>query len=206
MSTSRIVFFDTETGGLKPDHPTIQLAAIAVDADWQEMETFERKIAFDAAKADPEALAMNHYDAVAWKGAPSERQVVDEFGAFLNRHRCVELVSQRTGRPYSVARLAGHNVVGFDLERVAAMFKRHGQFFPVDFRTVLDTRYGAVWFFEGGCAADPSRSKPKDFKLTGLAEHFGVSVDGAHDALVDVRLSIALARKLVDLWQTPRVA
>jgi DNA polymerase III epsilon subunit-like protein len=206
VNGTRVVFFDTETGGLKPEHPTIQLAAIAVGPDWQELETFERKIAFDPAKADPEALAMNHYDAAAWKGAPPERIVVEEFGAFLNRHRSVELVSQRTGRPYSVARLGGHNVVGFDLERMAAMFKRHGAFFPVDFRTVLDTRYGSVWFFEGGAAAEQPAGRPKDFKLTGLAEFFGVSVDGAHDALVDVRLSIALARKLVELWQQPRVA
>ncbi len=236
MSGFPVVFFDTETGGLRPEHPTIQLAAIAVrpntcgacdgsgtaptgDAgdscqacsglgsgdEWIELETFERKIAFDVAKADPDALAMNHFDAAAWKDAPPERIVVDEFAAFLNRHRSIELVSQRTGRPYSVARLGGHNVVGFDLERLAAMFKRHGVFFPVDFRSVLDTRYGAVWLFEGGAAAEP-RAQPKNFKLTGLAEHFGIPTDGAHDALFDVRLSIALARRIVDLWQSPRVA
>lgn len=191
---STLVFFDTETGGLKPEHPTIQLAAIAVGPDWQELEIFERKIAFDEGKADPEALAINHYDPEVWrKEALPEARVVGEFAALLNRHRCVELISQRTGRPYSVARLAGHNVASFDLERIAAMFKRHSTFFPVDFRTVLDTRYGSVWHFE----RLPAAERPKDFKLTGLAQHLGVSVEGAHDALVDVRLSIAIARKLV---------
>ena len=29
MSAGTVVYFDTETGGLKPEHPTIQLAAIA---------------------------------------------------------------------------------------------------------------------------------------------------------------------------------
>jgi len=164
----------------------------------RELEAFERKIAFDVAKADPEALAMNHFDAAAWKGALPERQVVDEFGAFLNRHRSVELVSQRTGKPYRVARLGGHNVVAFDLDRVSAMFKRHGAFFPVDFRSVLDTRYGGVWLFEG------KAEQPKNFKLTGLAEHFGIPTEGAHDALFDVRLSIALARRIVELWAAPR--
>ncbi len=189
----KVVFFDTETGGLKPEHPTIQLAAIAVQ-DWLEKETFERKIAFDAGKADPEALAMNHYDATAWKAAPPERTVVEEFGAFLNRHRSIELVSKRTGQPYSVTRLGGHNVVGFDIERVAAMFKRHGQFFPVDLRTVLDTRYGAIWMFEG------ANEQPKNFRLTGIAEHFGIPTDGAHDALFDVRLSIAVAKRILE-WR-----
>jgi len=193
----RIVFFDTETGGLLPEHPTIQLAAVAVGDGWKEIETFERKIAFDVAKADPAALAMNHFDAAAWKGAPSERQVVDEFGAFLGRHHSVELISKRTGNPYSVARVGGHNVVGFDLERVSAMFKRHGAFFPVEFRSVLDTRYGAVWFFEGAA------KQPKDFKLTGIAEHLGIAVEGAHEALFDVRLSIAVAKKILEGRTTP---
>lgn len=192
-----IVFFDTETSGLRPEHATIQLAAIAVDSEWRELETFERKIAFDVTKADPEALKINHYSAEAWKSAVPERQAVDEFAALLNRHRSIELISKRTGRPYTVARVGGHNVIGFDLERVAAMFKRHGLFFPVDFRSVLDTRYGAVWLFEG------LAEQPKNFKLTGLAEHFGIPTDGAHDALFDVRLSITVARRIVECWQRP---
>jgi DNA polymerase III epsilon subunit-like protein len=194
-----VCFFDTETAGLRPEHPTIQLGAVAVNtADWSEVETFERKIAFDVATADPAALAMNHYDPAAWKDAPSERQIVDEFGAFLNRHRSVELVSARTGRPYRVARVGGHNIAGFDLDRVAGMFRVHGQFFPVDFRTALDTRYGAVWLFEGAA------ERPANFKLTGIAEHFGIPTEGAHDALFDVRLSIAVARRIVEcLWRVP---
>lgn len=199
MPGSSIVFLDSETAGLRPEHPTIQLAAIAVGPDWQELETFERKIAFDESKADPEALAMNHYDAAVWKrDAVPEVVAVREFAAVLDRHRSIELKSKRTGRPYTVARVGGHNVAGFDLERVAAMFKRHNAFFPVDFRSVLDTRYGAVWFFNG---AD---KQPKNFKLTGLAEHFGVPTDGAHEALTDVRLSIALARRLVEGWPGAR--
>jgi DNA polymerase III epsilon subunit-like protein len=188
-----VVFFDTETGGLTPAHPTIQLAAIAVDSEWNELETFERKISFDVAKADPEALKLNHYDARAWQDAFSEKVVVGLFAAFLKRHASVELVSRRTGNPYSVARLAGHNVVGFDLEWLAAAFKRHGQFFAADFRSVCDTRHGAVWFFE----AHPELERPADFKLVTLATYFGIPTDGAHDALFDVRLSIALARRIV---------
>lgn len=200
---SCVVFFDTETSGLHPEHPTIQLAAIAVGPDWTELETFERKIAFDERQADPEALAMNHYDASVWKrDAVPEVVAVQEFAALLNRHRSIDLVSKRTGKPYRVARVGGHNVAGFDLDRVSAMFKRFGTFFPVDFRSTLDTRYGAVWFFE----AHPEQEKPADFKLTTLAAHFGIPTDGAHDALFDVRLSIALAHGLLDGWQGAREA
>lgn len=40
-----IVLFDFETGGVKPEHPSIQLSAIAVDEQWNELDSFERKIA-----------------------------------------------------------------------------------------------------------------------------------------------------------------
>lgn len=187
-----VVFFDTETGGLKPEHPTIQLAAIAVSVDWKELETFERKIAFDVSKADAEALKMNHFEPAAWKDAPPEREVVKEFESFLSRHRSIELLSKRTGSPYTVARMAGHNVAGFDLERVATMFKRHGAFFPVDFRSVLDTRYGAAWYFEA-----KDGKQPENFRLTGIAEFFKIPTGGAHEALFDVRLSIEVAKRLL---------
>lgn len=52
MSTYTI-YFDTETGGVQPTHPTIQFAAIAVDNDtMEEVADFECKIAFDEASAD----------------------------------------------------------------------------------------------------------------------------------------------------------
>ena len=36
-----IVFFDLETGGLEPTHPDIQLAAVALDGEWNELESFD---------------------------------------------------------------------------------------------------------------------------------------------------------------------
>ena len=42
-----VVFFDFETGGLEDSRPNIQLAAIAVDENWNETATFEAKIKFD---------------------------------------------------------------------------------------------------------------------------------------------------------------
>lgn len=184
-----IVWYDSETGGLLPQHPTTQLAAIAVDSDWRELETFEVKFQFDVDACEPEALKLNGYSPEKWANAVPEAAAWQQFQSMLNRHRCVELIS-RAGKPYSVARLAGHNIVGFDLPRTEAAFKRLGLFLPICFRTLLDTRYGAVWHFER------LGVRPKDFKLTGLAEHFGIPTAGAHDALADVRMTIELAKRL----------
>lgn len=191
-----IVFFDLETGGLKPDqHPVIQLAAIAVGAGWREIEVLERKVRFDESKADPEALRLNHFyeRREAWAEAVSERVVVTEFADLLERHRCIVRIS-RAGNPWRCTPLGGHNI-SFDLEHVLAMFKRYGgpkgTFFCGDMSGPLDTRFGAVWALAG-------RPQPENYTLAGLAKHFGIPVDGAHDALVDVRLSIEIAKRLRD--------
>ena len=52
------VFFDFESGGTEPEHPNIQLAAIAVRG-WKEVDAFERKIDFIESDCDPAAIALN---------------------------------------------------------------------------------------------------------------------------------------------------
>lgn len=188
-----IVFFDFETGGVSPDHPNIQLAAIAVDSDWNELETFERKIQFKESDADPEALKMNHYDAALWASeAKREFSVVNDFAAFLNRHKSIELVSKRTGNPYSVARLAGHNAATFDGPRLSAMFKHYGVFLSAH-PQVMCSLQRALWY------AMETGAKFESLKLSVLCAHFGIPIPDAHDALADVRGSIAVSRAMASL-------
>lgn len=115
-----IIVLDFETGGIQPHHPNIQLAAIAVDGAWDEVSLFERKIAFDPALCEPEALELNHYSPKAWNGAATGSQVFAGFCKWLDRYKSVKIVSKRTGRPYEVARLAAYNA-GFDKDRLWAM-------------------------------------------------------------------------------------
>lgn len=188
---SRIVLCDCETGGLDPAvHPMIQFAAIAVDLDWKELETLEVKLRFDPAKADPEALKLNHFDPAVWEREAIEpAAAVKRIGQFLREHATTEMVSQRTGRPYKVATLAGHNVQ-FDAGFLQALFKAHGAFVPASYR-VMDTCSLALWTYHGRADA------PKTFKLGELAKHLGVELEGAHDALADVRATVAVARALL---------
>jgi oligoribonuclease (3'-5' exoribonuclease) len=52
-----IVFVDLETGGLDPKkHPITQIAAIAVDEEFRELEVFEAKVIFSVLEGTPEAL------------------------------------------------------------------------------------------------------------------------------------------------------
>ena len=186
------VFIDFETAGVRDDQPNIQLAAIAVSAEWKELAVFEQKIQFDESKADPKALEINHYDREVWKrSAVPPIKCVAEFSEFLRPFCMVQKISQRTGAPYSVARLAGHNAAAFDGPRLRRMFEECRTFLPAELH-VRDTLQRALWWFdERGITADSLR-------LTELCKYFQISTDGAHDALTDVRLSIALARKLTE--------
>lgn len=182
-----LVFFDLETGGLELHHPIIQIAAVAT-MDFQEIDSFESKIMFDISTADTEALALNSYDLQLWNDdALPEFAVVGDFASWLRNYSDVEMISKRTGRPYRVARLAGHNADRFDGPRLQAMFKRHGAFLPAS-PQVLDTAQLALW---------QTRTRLKSYKLSDLCAHFGIDTAGAHDALADVRMCAKLAEYLM---------
>ena len=193
MTPQTSVCFDLETGGLEPDQPDIQLAAIAVGSDYNELATFERKIQFDESKATKVALEINHYDPEVWKReAKPLLQVCREFAEFLRPYCCVPKVS-KAGKPYKVARLFGHNAATFDGPRLQRMFTGAGVFLPADLR-VRCTLQRALWWFDEHCEDLPK--SPENFKVGPLCEYFGIPVVDAHDALGDVRMTVALARKL----------
>jgi DNA polymerase III epsilon subunit-like protein len=187
------IFFDLETGGVEPQHPTIQLAAVVIDeSSWQEVASFERKISFIEADAQPEALAMNHYDAAVWaKESVSPTRAAYEFAAFCKPYLCIQMISKRTGAPYMVGKLAGHNALIFDLPRLRQLFGT--SFFPFSYH-VKDTLQRALWFFD----EHPAIQRPENLKLGTLCEAFGIKTNGSHEALTDVRLAAALAKKFYD--------
>lgn len=172
-----------------PHHPNIQLAAIAVEeTNGVELASFECKLQFDEPAADPEALKMNHYSREAWRGALAPHDAVRQLCEFARPHRCIQMTSKRTGEPYQVCRLAGYNALTFDLPRLRSMFD--GQFFPFSYHVYDVLQRVLFWFDE-----NPG-PKPESLKLTTVCQWFGISIDGAHDALTDVRLTAALRQRL----------
>lgn len=189
-----VVYFDIETGGIEPERPNIQLAAVAMSDDLNvELAAFETKIAFEEMDASPEALRINSYDAAVWKEhAVSERIAAGTFASFLREHATVKMTS-KAGKPYRIARLAGHNVASFDCPRLIQMFKRYELFLPGTAYQPLDTYQRALWYFAERTTGAP---QPANLKLATLAAYFGFDCDGAHDALADVRMCVAIARAM----------
>jgi DNA polymerase III epsilon subunit-like protein len=192
-----VVYFDLETGGLDMGHPIIQAAAVAVDGQGRELGSLNLRLKFDEAAANPEALALNHYKRELWEEAIAPTHAVAAFASFLNEYKCVENISKRTGRPYRVARLGGYNASTFDYPRLKRLFD--GAFLPADPR-VLDVMQLAFWYFQWH-----PKSRPSNLRLATVCEHFGIPLEGAHDALEDVRATAKLALTLKEVMHAPTV-
>lgn len=190
----RIVVFDLETSGLNPlVHAITEFAAIALDAEWRELESFDCKIQFDPATAESEALRVNGYDPEIWASEALAGPIaMGKIADFFRRHATVQKVSQRSGVPYQVARLCGHNV-RFDAEFLATWFKRANQFCPAACYEALDTCDLARWI------ALFTEAQPKNFQLESLCFWLDIPLDKAHSAIADARACAELARRLIAL-------
>ena len=184
----RRVFVDVESGGLDANrHPLIQVAAVAFDIDWHEVERFEVKLMFDEATCDTNALKKISYDRRLWNAhAVQPLTAYQRFCYFLREHATLEKVSRTKGVPYHVARLFAHNA-SFDssfLWRWHEMLRCENPdlFLPAD-RHVICTLQTALILFD----QEQTIPRPIDYKLGTLCEYFGVpfSTNEAHDALYD---------------------
>jgi len=191
---SELVFVDIETGGPNPKrHPIIQIAAIAVDGDTlATLETIEAKIRVDERQTTKYAL-RNSYSRKVWQeNALPEDEAAQRFAAFLKRHATCPEVS-RSGAEFRLAQICAHNAE-FDMAFLNAWYERLGIFWPAR-RQPLCTLQRSLWhFFE-----NPSPTPPPNYRLDTLCQHFGVQfiAADAHDALGDVRATVALYRALV---------
>ena len=191
---TKLVFLDLETGGPDSDrHPIIQIAAIAVDGETlATFETIELKVRFDERRATKYALRKNSYSRRIWQEqALPEVEAARRFADFLRHHATFPGLS-RDGTEYRLAQLVAHNAA-FDAAFLHAWYERLKLFCPARHQA-LCTLQRCLWhFFE-----NPSCT-PRNFRLETLCDHFGVpfSAADAHDALGDVRATVALYKALV---------
>ena len=199
-SATQLVAFDLETGGLETHRPIIQIAAIAIDEDFNEREVFEVKVKFEETKACPDALRRVHYRRAEWKrSAVTPKKAAWAFSRFLRRHANVE-VFRRDLSVFRVAQLASHNSQ-FDGPFLTEWFDRLDIFLPASYR-VFCTLQRAYWFFH----ENPHLARPDDFRLGTLCEYFDVPLNpsDAHEALADTRAAIGLLGKLAGNTLTPQ--
>ena len=200
INYNKICIFDFETDGIDPKACSpVQIAAIIIDPLKLEIvPNSEFNIFFK-----PETLANNE-DYVyqtdildfhakvrgckkedilnQWKQYPSQEQ---SWKMFINY---LDLYHSRTSKKsqFSAPIAAGYNIHRFDLhiiERLSSKFGnlnkegRSSIFYP---RDVVDIMNLVFYWFE-------NNNDLKSYTLDSLRDYFGISKEGAHDALKDVK-------------------
>jgi len=177
-----MMFFDTETAGLLPSHPIIQLGALAIKNGKPERE-FEVKFRFDPHVADHKALAMNNYSKEDWAHAVNLAEGAKRFAQFLRPYISERKVAE-SGTIYHVARLYGYNCAAFDMPRVAKIYEdtrdTDNIFLPADFRT-RDVMQLVIWYYEF-----LGKPLPNSIKLDEICDEYNLGKEyKSHDALGD---------------------
>jgi Exonuclease len=197
----RLIFTDIEAAGsAAARHPILQVAAIAVNAAFEELETFEVKLRFEEASATKASLRKANYTRGQWaREAIHPRRAAIEFSSFLKRHATVPVLGIR-GRQREVSQLVAHNAE-FDNSFIQAWYERQELYYPARFQ-MLCTLQRAEWYF----AENPEFPRPDNMKLLTLCRYFEVRLNRleAHDALADVRATIGLYRAILKAEQITR--
>ena len=168
-----ITFFDVETTSL--DSSKSAILQISIITDWEDgrQDVWTTKIKpreVELEFADQEALEMCKYSCAEWESAPRFEEVA-------------EIIARRL----AWGPIVGHNVQ-FDITHVKASFERRG-WKPVEKGQKFDASLKMYKF--GYPAIDtcalaflylPTQSQ----NLNSLRDHFGISLERAHDAQTDV--------------------
>jgi len=117
-----------------------------------------------------------------WKNYPSQDIAWNLFTNYLEKYHCG---NRKKKSMFTAPIAAGYNIHRFDLKIVERLCKKHKNldqkegkpsiFYP---RDVLDIMNLIFYWFEN--------KNFKSYSLDNMREYFGISKDGAHDALKDV--------------------
>ena len=182
LSEKKIAIVDIETTGLSPkEHEIIEIAIKTPTEEWSTKIKPQ-----NIANAQPKALEINGYASQpdAWDTAPTIEQVLPEIRKRLKGHVFV-----------------GHNV-GFDWSFIEEAFRKHADR-GLPFYHKIDT-ITLAYEHLAGCGLN-------SLSLKNVCTFLGISNEGEHTALADVRRTYAVYEKLnkataFDRWVWKRQA
>lgn len=184
MRTDKILFIDTETGGLNPSQHSLLSIALVVWQEYEIIDTIEILINDGVLYTTEKALKINGIDLVEHvKLAKSPIEAIQEFNSFLLLHfKSDEKIT-----------LAGHNI-NFDVN-----FLRHfltlnnyssSNWFS---HRYVDTSTILYYLYLSGKINQKAISSKQAFEL------FGIKVVGRHTALGDAMATAKLFTVLLKL-------
>lgn len=180
----RLLFIDTETGGLDPEKHSLLSLALVVWENLEIIDSQEFLINDGVLSATKEALAINKIDLEKHKrSAISSYKAIDEILSFINHH----FPGQKK------ITLAGHNV-HFDVSFLKAFFSKNNEDFSKYFsHRIIDTSSILHYLYLSGQIGKKAVSSDDAFNL------FDIKVEGRHTALGDAVATAKLFNKLLQI-------
>lgn len=203
--------FDFETTGVPPKggiNPStcepVQLAAVAMNPrtlEFTEADTFKSFIKPDTPFEELDKENINWHCDVRnctveelqelWETAPSVKTVWEDFVSFVSSYN-------PSKRFNSMPIAAGYNIKAFDMVIVQRLCERFG---PVDSEKKQKVFYGRnqLDLMDFVFLWTENLNEPKNQKLDTIRQWFGLSGDGAHDALEDVKDTARILSRFLNL-------
>jgi DNA polymerase III epsilon subunit-like protein len=180
----RLLFIDTETGGLDPGKHSMLSLAMVVWEDRQIIDSTEILVNDGILFVTAEALSINRIDIGKHKqSAWSSSRAMDEIFSFIGKH------FPGKGK----ITLAGHNV-HFDAAFLKAFFSANNKDFSQFFsHRIIDTSSILHYLYLAGRIKQRAISSDEAFDL------FDIKVEGRHTALGDAIATAQLFTKLLSL-------
>lgn len=180
----RLLFIDTETGGLNPNKHSLLSLAMVVWEDMEIIATEELLINDGKLSVTDEALSINKIDIGKHKkSAISSSLAIEKILLFISRH----FPHQRK------ITLAGHNVQ-FDVNFLKIFFSQNNENFSKFFsHRIIDTSSILYYLYLAGHLKHKAISSDEAFDL------FEIKVEGRHTAIGDAIATAKLFTRLISL-------
>jgi DNA polymerase-3 subunit epsilon len=185
----KVFWFDCETSGTDAAKHGIISLAYTVEIDGQSVAEGELFSNCDRKEIEDSALAVNGFTRERIAGAPMPSVMKRNLELLFGRH--VDKFD-RTDKFYA----GGYNA-DFDMRFLRQLWKDCG-----------DDYFGSWFYFS---AVDPAavipfmryagmlEGYPSSSKLSDVASYFGIANDQAHEARADIKTTIAISQKIIQI-------
>ncbi|MCK4608898.1 MAG: exodeoxyribonuclease I [Gammaproteobacteria bacterium] len=190
------LFYDVETTGLnKCFDQVLQFAAIRTDKQFNELEQYEYRIKLNLdVIPSPQAIITHGIGISEMQNGTCEYEAVQEIHKLMNQPGTISL---------------GYNTLGFDDEFLRFSFYRNlltpytHQYANGCSRMDLLPMTAMYYLFKNEVLTWPTIDKKPSLKLEPLSNANKLAEGAAHDAMVDVKATLSLAKCLAqhqDMW------
>lgn len=189
-----IIVIDLETGGL--DTETCEVVQLAAKAyDWRtlrplpdgEFNSYAKPL--DLNNLSPQAMAINKIPLETLEKAPDLKSVFTQYVKFIQKYN-------PKGDDFMAPAVGGKNIKSFDLPIINRLLNKYAKGeLLFNRKYVFDLEDELMWWFEN------SEILP-NHGMDSVRKAFGLSTEGAHDALVDVRQEGDLIMRFLKLQRS----